>query len=119
MAKTNIHFNLSERKILLRVFDVLFILFFLFFVSNTFAFDYFTITRDKWAWVVVLIIYVSVFGSIFEMYDLQKSSKIEKISSSIFFTVSITVLFYLLTPFLRQNYPITVFKFCSSFSPCF
>ncbi|MCB4808707.1 exopolysaccharide biosynthesis polyprenyl glycosylphosphotransferase [Tamlana sp. 62-3] len=105
MAKSSIHFNLSERKILLRVFDVLFILFFLFFVSNTFAFDYFTITQDKWAWVVVLIIYVSVFGSIFEMYDLQKSSKIEKISSSIFFTVSITVLFYLLTPFFTPELP--------------
>lgn len=105
MAYKGIHFNISERKILLRIFDVLSILVGLYFVSNTFNFDYFTITKENWRWVLVLIVYVSIFGTVFELYDLQKSSKIEKISSAIVFTVSVTVLFYLLTPFLTPVLP--------------
>tara|TARA_R110002096_G_scaffold72994_1_gene173160 strand:+ start:2749 stop:4140 length:1392 start_codon:yes stop_codon:yes gene_type:complete len=105
MSNSSIHFNISERKILLRVFDVLSILLVLYFVSNSFDFDYFTLTKEKWAWVLVLILYVSIFGTVFELYDLQKSSKIEKISTGIVFTVSTTVLFYLLTPFFTPVLP--------------
>ena len=105
MSNRSIHFNISERKILLRIFDIVSILLVLYFVSNTFDFDYFTITKENWKWVFVLILYVSVFGTVFELYDLQKSSKVEKISSSIVFTVSITVLFYFLTPFFTPLLP--------------
>ncbi|WP_370479391.1 sugar transferase [Tamlana flava] len=105
MSKNSIHFNLSERKILLRVFDIIFILALLYFVGNTFNFDYFKITKENWTWVFVLILYMSIFGTIFELYDLQKSSKIEKISTSIVFTVSTTVLFYFLTPFFTPVLP--------------
>lgn len=106
MAKNSIHFNISERKILLRIFDILSILLVLYFVSKTFDFDYFTLNKENWTWELVLILYVSVFGTIFELYDLQKSSKIEKISVGIVFTVSITVLFYLLTPFFTPELPV-------------
>ncbi|TNJ45747.1 sugar transferase [Tamlana fucoidanivorans] len=105
MPKSNIHFNISERKVLLRLFDIISVLLVLFFVGNTFEFGYFQITKDKWRWVFVLILYIWVFGTIFEMYDLQKSSKIERISTSIVFTVSTTVLFYLLTPYFTPTLP--------------
>ena len=105
MFKSSIHFNISERKILLRVFDVLSILITLYVVGNIFKFDYFFITKENWTWVLVLIVYISIFGTVFELYDLQKSSKIEKVSSSIVLTVSTTVLFYLLTPFLTPVLP--------------
>ncbi|PWH82788.1 sugar transferase [Algibacter marinivivus] len=105
MAKSGIHFNISERKILLRIFDVLSILFVLYLVSNSFDFDYFTITKENWTWVLVLVLYISIFATVFELYDLQKSSKIEKITSGIVFTVSITVLFYLLTPYYTPVLP--------------
>ena len=42
-------------------------------------FNYFTITEENWTWVFVLVLYISIFGTIFELYDLQKSSKLEKI----------------------------------------
>ena len=107
MSKKGIHFNISERKILLRIFDILSVILVLYFVSNTFDFDYITITKENWRWVFVLVLYISIFGTIFELYDLQKSSKLDKISTSIVFTVSLTVLFYFLTPFftpiLRDN----------------
>lgn len=105
MAKSSIHFNISERKVLLRIFDVLSVLTMLYFLGYAFHFDYFTITQENWRWVVVLIVYLSLFGSIFEMYDLRKSSRIEKISTSIVFTVSTTVLFYLLTPYFTPVLP--------------
>jgi len=105
MSKPSIHFNISERKVLLRVFDVISVLCVLYFLSNSFDFDYFTITKENWGWVLVLILYLSIFGTIFELYDLQKSSKVEKTATSIVFTVSITVLFYLLTPFLTPVLP--------------
>lgn len=105
MSNSGIHFNISERKILLRIFDVLSILFTLYFVSNSFDFDYFTITKENWTWVLVLVLYVSIFATVFELYDLQKSSRIDKIASGIVFTVSTTVLFYLLTPFYTPVLP--------------
>lgn len=105
MPKNSIHFNISERKILLRVFDILSVLLMLFFVSNSLKFDYFTISKENWTWVFVLILYLSLFGSIFEMYDLQKSSAIEKIASGVVLTASTTVLFYLLTPIFTPFLP--------------
>lgn len=105
MSKKGIHFNISERKVLLRIFDIFSILAVLYFVSNTFDFDYFTFSKENWRWAFVLILYISIFGTIFELYDLQKSSKIEKIATSIVFTVSVTVLFYFLTPFFTPLLP--------------
>ncbi|MDP5158601.1 MAG: exopolysaccharide biosynthesis polyprenyl glycosylphosphotransferase [Flaviramulus sp.] len=105
MAYTGIHFNISERKILLRIGDIFSILGMLYFSSIIFDFDYFTFDKGNWESILVLIVYVSIFGTIFELYDLQKSSKIDKIATSIVFTVSITVLFYLLTPFITPILP--------------
>ena len=104
--KKGIHFNVSERKILLRIFDIAFVLTALFFVSDFFNFDYFTITQANWSWVFVLILYISVFGTIFELYDLQKSSKIESIAANIVLSTSVIVLFYLLTPFFTPVLPV-------------
>lgn len=105
MPKNTIHFNISERKVLLRLFDLVSILFVLYFVGNTFAFDYFSITQENWKWIFVLVVYIWGFGTIFELYDLQKSSKFEKVWVNILLTASVTVLFYLLTPFLTPVLP--------------
>ena len=103
--RNSIHFEISERKILLRIFDIVFILFTLYIIGNFFNFDYFSITRENWSWTLVLIVYITIFGTIFELYDLQKSSKFELIISNIVLTSSVIVLFYLLTPFLTPTLP--------------
>ncbi|WP_104734308.1 sugar transferase [Hanstruepera ponticola] len=105
MAKQDIHFNISERKILLRIMDIVCVLLSLYFISNSFVFDYFTITKENWTWVFVLILYISVFGTVFELYDLQKASRLESVMPNIILTVSITVLFYLLTPLFTPSLP--------------
>lgn len=103
--KNSIHFEISERIILLRIFDLISILFGLYLVGNIFDFDYFTITKENWYWTLVLILYVTIFGTIFELYDLQKASKFEIIISNVVLTSSVTVLFYLLTPFFTPTLP--------------
>ena len=105
MSYTGIHFNISERKVLLRIFDILLTLIVLYGLSNLFDFDYFTITKENWTWVFVLVLYLSIFATVFELYDLQKSSKIEKIIPNVFLTVSVTVLFYFLTPYFTPVLP--------------
>ena len=104
-SQSNIHFEISERKLLLRVFDVLALLSGLYVVSSIFDFDYFKLTHERWFWSVVLIAYYMLFSTVLEMYNLQKSSKYDSTFQSLVLTVSITVLCYLLTPFFTPELP--------------
>tara|TARA_R110000787_G_scaffold21897_4_gene64216 strand:+ start:705 stop:2099 length:1395 start_codon:yes stop_codon:yes gene_type:complete len=103
--KSNIHFDISERKILLRVFDIISVLTLLYLVGLIFDFDYFKINEQNWVWSIVLVVYLSVFATIFELYDLQKANKFEVVIQNIILTSSVTVLFYLLTPFYTPMLP--------------
>ena len=103
--KTNLHFELSERKLLLRFLDVSLVLLGLHFVGSVFEFDYFTISEDKWIWSLLLGFYILFFGSIFEIYHLKKSSDFFKILKGIVATSSITLLVYILTPFFSPELP--------------
>jgi exopolysaccharide biosynthesis polyprenyl glycosylphosphotransferase len=103
--KTNLHFELSERKLLLRFLDVSLVLLGLHFVGSVFEFDYFTIREDKWIWSLLLGFYILFFGSIFEIYHLKKSSDFFKILKGIVATSSITLLVYILTPFFSPELP--------------
>lgn len=105
MPKYSVHFNISERKVLLRIFDILSVLALLYLLGKSFAFDYFTLTEENWRWAFILVLYLSIFGTVFELYDLQNSSKFEKIWVNIMLTTSTTVLFYLLTPFFTPVLP--------------
>ena len=103
--KSNIHFDISERKVLLRIFDVVSVLGLLYLVGELFEFEYFMINSDHWVWSIVLALYLTVFASIFELYNLQKASKFELVVQNIILTASVTVLFYLLTPFFTPELP--------------
>ncbi|MFD2542050.1 sugar transferase [Lacinutrix gracilariae] len=103
--KVDIHFNISERKILLRIFDLLSVFVSLYIIGHFFEFDYFYIDVENCVWITVLAIYLTVFGTVFELYDLQKASKKESVLANIVLTVSVTVLFYLLTPFFTPFLP--------------
>jgi len=103
--KENIHFDISERKVLLRLFDIIVVLLLLYLVGLVFNFDYFKINAEHWVWSIVLAFYITVFASIFELYNLQKASRFEIVIQNIILTSSVTVLFYLLTPFLTPTLP--------------
>ncbi|MDR6967007.1 exopolysaccharide biosynthesis polyprenyl glycosylphosphotransferase [Flavobacterium arsenatis] len=99
------HFEVSERKILLRLFDVLAVIGGLSFVGHTFNFSYFTITEGSFYWTVVLALYLNILGTVFEMYNLQVASNQFQIIKSIVLTSSTTVLFFLLTPIFTPLLP--------------
>jgi exopolysaccharide biosynthesis polyprenyl glycosylphosphotransferase len=104
-SNKKMHFEVSERKILLKVFDVLFVLSTLYVISSIFNFNYFTFSTTNFYWAIVLAIYLNVFGSVFEMYNLQVSSNQFQIIKSIILTTSTTVLIYLLTPIYTPVLP--------------
>jgi len=104
-SNKKMHFEVSERKILLKVFDVLFVLATLYVISSIFNFNYFTFSTTNFYWTIVLAIYLNVFGSVFEMYNLQVSSNQFQIIKSIILTTSTTVLIYLLTPIYTPVLP--------------
>jgi exopolysaccharide biosynthesis polyprenyl glycosylphosphotransferase len=112
----DIHFEISERKILLRIFDVVFVLFFLFIAGVFFKFNYFNISLTNFNWTIVLGIYINFIGSVFEMYNLQVASNQFQVIKSIILTSSTTVLLYLLTPvftpILPNRFQIVLFFLC-------
>lgn len=103
--KKKMHFEISERKILLRVFDIFFVLFTLYFIGKFFYFDYFQINSSNYYWTIVLACYINVIGTIFEMYNLQVASNKFQILKSIILTTAVTTLLYLLTPFYTPILP--------------
>jgi exopolysaccharide biosynthesis polyprenyl glycosylphosphotransferase len=100
-----IHFEISERKILLRIFDVVFVLLSLYVVSSVFNFNYFSFSKTNFYWTIVLGLYIISIGSIFEMYNLQVASSQYQVIKSIILTSSTTVLVYLLTPIYTPVLP--------------
>lgn len=104
-TKTNIHFEISERKLLLRFLDVALVLLSLHFVGVVFDFRYFTISHERWVWSLILGGYILFFGAVFEIYNLKKSSDFFTILKGIILTSSITLLVYLLTPYFTPSLP--------------
>lgn len=104
--KGSIHFEVSERKILLRLFDILFVFFGIYILEQCLSYQYLQIREAFGTPLFVLALYITVFGTIFEIYDLQKSSKLDISLRNIVLTASTTVLFYILTPFFTPFLPL-------------
>ena len=105
LSVDKIHFEISERKMILRIFDVFFVFGSLFFIGNVFDFHYFVMSTNNLYWMIILGVYINLFGTIFEMYDLQVASNQLQVLKSSLLTVSMTVLVYLLTPFYSPELP--------------
>lgn len=105
MPNNNIHFDISERKVLLRVLDIASVLILLYLIGTIFDFEYFIINSDHWVWSIVLAAYLTVFATIFELYNLQKASRFEIVVKNVIITSSLTVIFYLFTPFYTPSLP--------------
>lgn len=106
MLPTNkMHFEISERRILLLVFDAVFVLSALYILSLIFDYNYFVFNTSNFFSIVLLLIYVYIFGLIFEMYNLQVASNQLQILQSVIFTATASSLAYLFTPFLSPELP--------------
>ncbi|WP_179315821.1 sugar transferase [Winogradskyella undariae] len=103
--KKSIHFEVSERKILLRIFDLVMVFFGVYLLSLYFDFEYIEFSTANSVALILLGVYFSVFATIFELYDLQKASELDSTFKNIVITTSTVVLFYLLTPVLSPYLP--------------
>ena len=100
-----IHFEISERKILLRIMDVASVILILTLIGHFLQFDYFKFSSTNYYWTIVLALYINFFGTIFEMYNLQIASNRFQVGKSILLTTSLTTLLYLLTPVFTPVLP--------------
>jgi exopolysaccharide biosynthesis polyprenyl glycosylphosphotransferase len=101
----DIHLEVSERKLLLRLFDIFSVLLSLYLCRVFFQFDYFNISSTNYSWTIVLGFYLIGIGSVFEMYNLQVASNQFQVIKSSILTASTTVLVYLLTPIYTPGLP--------------
>jgi len=99
------HFEISERKVLLSFFDAAFIFAALFLSSLLFDYRYFVFEGGKYLKTFLLIGYVYAFGTIFEMYNLQTASSQFQILRSVILTSISAVTAYLFTPILSPELP--------------
>jgi exopolysaccharide biosynthesis polyprenyl glycosylphosphotransferase len=106
MNKSNkIHFEVSERKVLLRILDVVFIWSAIYFIGNLFDLEYLKLSANTIFYVTAIVLYFNVIGTVFEMYNLQVASNQFQVLRSVILTVSTSVLFYLLTPVYSAELP--------------
>lgn len=105
LSKYKMHFEISERKVLLRLFDAIFVLGMLFLADYFFQYHYFEFKRINLQGLVLLISYIYIFGAIFEMYNLQVASNQFQILQSVILATTATVLLYLFTPVLSPELP--------------
>ncbi len=103
--KRKIHFEVSERKVLLRIFDVAFVLVALYLVGSLLDLEYLKVLTTHFYYAMVLAIYITIIGTVFEMYNLQVASNQFQVLKNSILTASVTVLFYLLTPVLSAQLP--------------
>jgi len=101
------HFEISERRLLLLFFDAVFLLFALYLLGFIFDYHYFDFVFNGKSFlsVVLLLLYIYAFGVIFEMYNLQVASNHLQILQSVVFTATTSVLAYLFTPVLSPTLP--------------
>ena len=105
MSSNKIHFEISERKMILYLFDLFFVWLWLYLASYFFELDYLETIATQPTAGLLLGFYLSVLGIIFEMYKLQVASNQFLIVRSTILTTTTTALVYLLTPILSPILP--------------
>ena len=100
------YYNISERKLLLKLVDILFIIVSLFFASHYLDFTYFSFSNESiFKWILLLILYYLFFGEIFMLYNLTISNNRYTVFRSIVITAYFTTIVYIFTPFISPLLP--------------
>ncbi|TVZ54875.1 exopolysaccharide biosynthesis polyprenyl glycosylphosphotransferase [Lutibacter sp. Hel_I_33_5] len=106
MSKSFSHINISERKLLLRFFDVLFPLFFLWITSVYSDYAYFNFSNPKiLVWCLVLSFYIVLFGEIFQLYNLKTTYSRYIVFRNVFITSLVVTIAYIFTPIVSPLLP--------------
>jgi exopolysaccharide biosynthesis polyprenyl glycosylphosphotransferase len=105
LKKTKVNFNISERKVLLWVFDILAISSAAAFLGLFDFFTYYQTTSVPLSQWVYLVGVYSFFALVFECYDLHRASRFDLILANVILASSWTVLVFLMTPKLTPFLP--------------
>ena len=106
MSKPKLYYSISERKILLRLLDVVFAIEGLAILSYIFDFHYFNKGSGSiFLWVGTLIVYILFFGEIFELYNLKVANERYLSFRSTLLTGLFTTIFYIFTPYISPELP--------------
>ena len=105
MPKNKIHFEISERKMMLHLVDVFCVFMALHAVGYFFELTYLKSSVSNLVYLIVLFFYLKVIGTIFELYNLQVASNEFQVTKSTILTVTTTVLVYFLTPVYSPELP--------------
>jgi exopolysaccharide biosynthesis polyprenyl glycosylphosphotransferase len=106
MPQSKPYYTISERKILLRLLDVIFAIEGLAILSFIFEFHYFNKGNGNiYMWVATLVVYILFFGEIFEMYNLKVANDKYLTFRSVLLTSLLTTIFYIFTPYISPELP--------------
>lgn len=106
MSQRNNFLDISERKVMLRIIDVLVVLSSLFIGFYAFKTQYIQFNADQIiTWLLVLIAYLFLLGEIFQLYNLHVSNNRFQVLRSIIVTSLTLTLFYILTPYYTPSLP--------------
>lgn len=98
--------DISERKFLLRIIDIVIIFSCLFLSFKFLEFNYYNFNNDNLiSWLILLIIYYLIFGEIFQLYNLNVSNNRYLVTKSIVITAFVTTIFYVFTPYFSPVLP--------------
>lgn len=103
--KKKIHFEISERKLLLRIFDVAVVFVFLKALSYFIEFKYLDLDTVNLQWSLLLGFYILLFYTIFEMYDLQVAANTEATFKNGSIGALLVVVAFLFTPYISPVLP--------------
>jgi exopolysaccharide biosynthesis polyprenyl glycosylphosphotransferase len=106
MPKDQFHFTISERKVYLRFFDLLFSIGGLYLFSYLFNYEYFSFeSANINTWIIVFALYYFFFGQVFELFDLKVASDRYLTLKSLIITIAFTTIFYVFTPKIAPELP--------------
>ena len=106
MSKKDIfNFELSERKLLLRLFDVGIIIINTIGLNYIFENTYIYFSNQFILWITIYVVFYMFFGTVFELYVLKQAESRFKVFQNLILTVGITTLLYVFTPFITPELP--------------
>jgi FlaA1/EpsC-like NDP-sugar epimerase len=106
MSKKDLfNFELSERKLLLRIIDVGLLVVNIIGLNYVFEKTYIYFGNFFVQWTITYIIYFLFFGTVFELYVLKKAESRFKVFQNLILSIGTTTLVYVFTPFITPELP--------------
>ncbi|WP_288956342.1 exopolysaccharide biosynthesis polyprenyl glycosylphosphotransferase [uncultured Polaribacter sp.] len=106
MTANKSYINISERKIFLRIIDLLVVFFSLWMAFIYIDFTYIDFKSELvFNWFILLAFYFLIFGQIFQLYNLNVSNNRYLVVSATVLNAFATTIFYTFTPFLSPILP--------------